>query len=1019
MMFEQPYTRFIRPGILFVAVSFLYACNSNDVNSGAAPLSDSASEAQKHLPENALKSLEIASGLTVQAMASEPLLRNPTNIDVDARGRIWVTEAYNYRPKLNGNPENPQGDRIVILEDADGDGKAERSKVFYQGSDLNAPLGVCVLGNRVLVSQSPYVWSFWDDNGDDSADRKEVLFQGIGGEQHDHGMHTFTFGPDGKLYFNFGNEGKTLKDKSGRPVLDQDGDEIGPKKYKQGMVFRCNPDGTEVECLGNNFRNNYEVAVDSYGTMWQSDNDDDGNKGVRINYVMDYGNYGFTDEMTGAGWQAARTNKEDSTYQQHWHLNDPGVVPNLLQTGSGSPTGMVVYEGSLLPSVFRGQMIHCEPGHNVVRAYPVEKDGAGYKARIENILHDTADQWFRPADVCVAPDGSLIVADWYDPGVGGHAAGDQDRGRIYRIAPSKAAYKTPTLDVTTTAGAIAALQSPNLATRYLAWQALQKMGATAVPELEKLWRSGTDGRMRARAFWVLVKMPGGEKYIAEAVKDSSPEIRIVALRAARQLKKGVVETVTALAGDSDAQVRRECALALRHLKAPEAARLWASLAAKYDGRDRWQLEALGIGADRQWEPFFAAYAQGGNDVLQTPAARDLVWRSRSAAALPLLSRLAMDSSTALKARLRYFRAFDFHPGASKSQTLLGMLAAANATNTELNLLLRHLNPDVVRGSKAATAALATVLTATYGTPAYLDLVRQYKVKTETPRLVSLVFSKWDAPEGPEAVRLLIESGQKEVLAKTARGGNADSVQKFLSALGNVGYYETIDLLQNIVLSNKYSEPVRLKAAEVLGKSYGGEDRVVDLLRDGQVPEAYIPAMVGGMKNNVRQGMYKKALAYMPGAKGGGVKPVPAVATLMSLKGDAKKGQTLFQTHCALCHQVRGEGKDFGPKLSEIGSKLPREALYKSIINPSSAISFGYETTELRLKNGTQLSGIVASKTESDLELKLPGGNKQSVRIGDVKNMKQLPESAMPAFHETLSNQELADVVHYLTTLTKK
>lgn len=114
-------------------------------------------EAEKRLPENAELGLEVYPDLNVRLMASEPLLLNPTNIDVDDRGRVWVTEAYNYRPLLNGNPTTEDGDRILILEDTDGDGVLDKRTVFYQGPEINAPLGICVLGNRVIVSQSPYV----------------------------------------------------------------------------------------------------------------------------------------------------------------------------------------------------------------------------------------------------------------------------------------------------------------------------------------------------------------------------------------------------------------------------------------------------------------------------------------------------------------------------------------------------------------------------------------------------------------------------------------------------------------------------------------------------------------------------------------------------------------------------------------------------------------------------------------------------------------------------------------------
>ena len=149
-------------------------------------------------------------------------------------------------------------------------------------------------------------------------------------------------------------------------------------------------------------------------------------------------------------------------------------------------------------------MIHSDAGPNVVRSYDVTKKGAGYTATINNILKGEKDQWFRPADVCVAPDGSLIVADWYDPGVGGHAAGDQTRGRIYRVSKPGAPYQVTKPDYSNPESAEAALQSPNLATRYKARMALEKMGAAAVPVLEKHWQSDAAPTAKARAFWTLL-----------------------------------------------------------------------------------------------------------------------------------------------------------------------------------------------------------------------------------------------------------------------------------------------------------------------------------------------------------------------------------------------------------------------------------------------------------------------------------------------------------------------------------
>ena len=652
-----------------------------------------------------MKKLTAANGVEATLFACEPMVVNPADMDVDERGRVWICEGANYRLTMHkdwGTPR-PGGDRILILEDTDRDGKADKQTVYYQDPTVNTALGICVLGNKTIISSSPWVFVFTDTDGDSKADRRELLFEDSSKGDHDHTTHAFVFGPDGKFYFNFGNEVKELRRPKGgtlalplngpvpehdsEPVIDLDGNPVktNGKPYRQGMAFRCNPDGSGVESLGWNFRNNYELAVDSFGTLWQSDNDDDGNRGVRINFVMEFGNYGFTDEMTGAGWgqawKKAQANgaPEDQRPPYHWYQQDPGVVPNLLHTGNGSPTGIAIYEGDLLPAVFRNQMLHCDAGPRVVRAYPVKNSGAGYTATIENLLSSN-DSWYRPSDVCVGPDGSVYVCDWNDAGVGGHNMADRKletmTGRVYRIAPPGHKPTAPKLSLDTAAGAVAALRSPNLATRYLAWTALRAMGPKAEKELLNLWRDD-NARMRARALALLARLEiSGQFFVLRALRDKDPDIRIAALRTARQLKMDFIEILGQLATDPSAQVRRECAIALRHNPSPVTPKIWALLAMQHTAGDRWSLEALGIAADQQENACFDAWfeAVGGN--WDTPAGREIVWRSRASKVPALIVKIVTDKNVSAVDRARFMRSLDFINGPERKDALEKIAAAA-------------------------------------------------------------------------------------------------------------------------------------------------------------------------------------------------------------------------------------------------------------------------------------------------------------------------------------------------------
>lgn len=982
-------------------------------------------EEDKRSPEYAVAGLTVAEGLEASLFAAEPTLTNPTNIDVDHRGRVWVCEAYNYRPAITGNPTHEQGDRILILEDTNGDGKSDLTKVFYQGPEVNAPLGIMVLGNKVLVSQSPYVWLLTDTNGDDKADKKEIIFQGIQGEQHDHGMHAFVFGPDGKLYFNFGNEGGKLLDGEGKPVVGKDGKPLDFKKNRMGMVFRCDPDFKNAEILGNNFRNNFEVAVDSYGTMWQSDNDDDGNKGVRINYVMPYGNYGYQDELTGAGWRANRTNIEDEIPLRHWHLNDPGVIPNLLQTGAGSPTGMVVYEGRMLPKTFQDQMIHCDAGPNVVRAYPVEKKGAGYSASIVNVLEGTRDQWFRPSDVCVAPDGSLIVADWYDPGVGGHQAGDLNRGRIFRVAPANTPFTVPKVDVTTAEGAMEALQSPNMSVRYMAWNTLSRMGIKAVPQLEGMYTNETaNPRMRARALWLLSKIQGKDSpNLAKALKNANPDLRITALRAVLQLPVDPTPYLLALSSDADPQVRRECAVGLHGVTSPGAAEVWAKLAQQYDGQDRWYLEALGVGAEGQWDRFFTAWLKSaGTAPVASMAGKDIVWRARTKESVPLLASLAGDPAVDLKSRLRYFRAFDFNPGAKeKSEALLKIMEGSSANQADINqIALRHLDPDFVKQSPRALNLLQKLLDITYGTNDYVEMVGRYGVATENKRLLELAIQKPFDAVGREAGRLLLNQGGSPLIKATLSGKDAARAGAVLSSIRSAGTKESLEILTAATLNAKQPLSVRRDAVRALGGSMNGEDQVLELLKKGSLTGEVKAAAVQGVSSAWRKSVRAEAAKYLDGGSTATAQKHPAISELVQMKGDMAKGKSVFTMYCAVCHQVDGKGADFGPKLSEIGSKLPKEGQYLAIYYPSAGISFGYEGFDVKFKDGSSVVGIVSSKTETDLIMKFPGGSTQEYKMSNVKSMKQLDESVMSGgLQDAMSTEELTALVEYLSALKKK
>jgi putative membrane-bound dehydrogenase-like protein len=597
--------------------------------------------------QESARRLKAGPGLEATLWASEPMLANPTNIDVDSRGRVWVTEGLNYRLSRGRNGRfhrDETADKIKILEDTDGDGKADKLTIFADRI-FPVPMGIAVeeqynkdgsyKGCRVYVGNSPDLLVFEDIDGDDKADKRYPLLTGFGGVDSDHGVHGMVLGLDGKLYFTHGDGCCSVQhDHSERQqnfdVIDKSGRHVWTDQLAN--TLRVNRDGTQFEIICDRQRNNYETSLNSFGNIFTSDNDDDGNRGCRVIWAMDGGHYGY--HTPGS--------------PRHWGEEVPGNVPKLVGTGNGSPCGIMVYEGDLLPREYQGAVFEVDAGTRQVNLFPLTRKGAAFRTEYKVFLSGD-DPWFRPVDACTAPDGSVFVADWYDAGVGGHAFSDQTTGRIYRVAPAGHKSLKIRVDMGTEAGLITALRSPNIATQDAARRGLierfkvepgqssrveQSVEPRAAFEaLLKLLEPGNKDIDRARVAWTLHGIAASVKvvdyFVVRLLKDTDPRLRETAVRMlgrdcrengkieytkpeAKQVPAALaqIEPLKRMAEDPDAGVRRELILAFRNLPTDLVGDSLRKLAAAWDGQDRWYLEALGLALEKRDSDFLATLFDG-------------------------------------------------------------------------------------------------------------------------------------------------------------------------------------------------------------------------------------------------------------------------------------------------------------------------------------------------------------------------------------------------------------------------
>jgi putative heme-binding domain-containing protein len=320
---------------------------------------------------------------------------------------------------------------------------------------------------------------------------------------------------------------------------------------------------------------------------------------------------------------------------------------------------------------------------------------------------------------------------------------------------------------------------------------------------------------------------------------------------------------------------------------------------------------------------------------------------------------------------------------------------------------------------AVKNAVLKILQQVKGTPQFVEIVRDFKITGQESALLDFASKQPASSTAAEAVRIVLRNDGTNLLGQALDGTNGVPL---VEALGNTGEKEIVPLLGPRLVDNSRDLLFRRKAVHALAGVREGAELLLRLAKDQRLPED-VRFVASSELNNARWPEIKaEAAKALPLPAARNAEPLPPILQLIMMPGDPIRGAAVFRRDnvgCIKCHQVRGEGTDYGPNLSEIGTKLGKDALFESILDPSAGISFGYEAWQLELNNGDEAYGLISSETEDEVVIKAVGGISTHYKKADIAKRTKQKLSIMPAgLQQNMTAQELVDVVEYLATLKK-